>query len=225
MAVLDGDPETRQVFADLLEEAGDVRRAQWLREAKRGSRNRLDFVLGILPPKTAVALACDFAEHGMRSTVSRRLQSIVKVRTWMLRTMSPEKLDRALKTLRDAADDLRSREGAAASAAADCLASLGDAADHARRARRSQRQGDFEEAETHARRARGTARVVANRARRVRVQEAWTTEVNRWIAAMQRERPGVAPRFSVGPDANQAELAWQLAATREVVVESLDADG
>lgn len=63
LGVLEGDPHTHRILADLYEELGDRGKAQWARSKKSGSSKRLDFVLAMMPPTLAMSLACDMFHH------------------------------------------------------------------------------------------------------------------------------------------------------------------
>jgi len=66
LELLAGEKDVNKVLADLFEEAGDSGIAQWARSSKGKRRKRLDFVLGILPYRVGLLLACDFIEHCCR---------------------------------------------------------------------------------------------------------------------------------------------------------------
>ncbi len=86
MGVLDGEPEMHKVLADLLEEEGDRGLAQWARAKKRNRHKRLDFVLAVLPYRTALQIGCEFLTHALdiHSDTASLCQSIRMVRDWVM---------------------------------------------------------------------------------------------------------------------------------------------
>ena len=79
-SALDGDADAHLVFADLLEEEGDTELAQWCRDEKDPEAT-LDFILGALPYRMTLKLACDFVaavgfEFKLGENVNRSLKEI-----------------------------------------------------------------------------------------------------------------------------------------------------
>lgn len=72
-AVLDGDRDARKVLADLLEEQGERSLAQWARQGRSPKHRRLEFVLMLLPCRTAIGLAKDFVVHAFTDRQDVRL--------------------------------------------------------------------------------------------------------------------------------------------------------
>lgn len=65
LSLLDGEIESRQILADLLEEEGDAGLATWARGRKGNLRKQFEIALGVLPARVTVRIACEFAEHVM----------------------------------------------------------------------------------------------------------------------------------------------------------------
>jgi hypothetical protein len=65
LAMLEGDRDARKVLADLLEEQGERGLAQWARQGRNKSENRLDFALMLLPCREAILLGADFLEESL----------------------------------------------------------------------------------------------------------------------------------------------------------------
>jgi hypothetical protein len=63
LALLEGDRDSRQVLADLLEEQADRGLAQWARGGSNSTLRRLEFAMMLLPCRAALGLAIGFMEH------------------------------------------------------------------------------------------------------------------------------------------------------------------
>lgn len=67
LAVLNREPDAKQVLADLLEEAGHSGAAQWARARKSKIAQRVDFALGVLPARIAAVLTCRCVRRWLKS--------------------------------------------------------------------------------------------------------------------------------------------------------------
>lgn len=65
LGVLNHEPDTHKILADVLEEQGELGMAQWARSKKSSRIKRLDFVLAILPTRLALGVACSFAARAL----------------------------------------------------------------------------------------------------------------------------------------------------------------
>lgn len=65
LGVLNHEPDTHKILADVLEEQGELGMAQWARSKKSSRVKRLDFVLAILPTRLALGVACSFAARAL----------------------------------------------------------------------------------------------------------------------------------------------------------------
>ena len=100
-AMLDGEPDAQIILADLLEEQGDLGLAQWARARKRHVVPRLELAIGLLPFRTALSAACDFAEHAMEGLYWAEFgkNSFPLLRHWVLGSASDAQLVAACKIL------------------------------------------------------------------------------------------------------------------------------
>jgi hypothetical protein len=101
LAMLDGDRDARKVLADLLEEQGERGLAQWARQGRNKSENRLDFALMLLPCREAILLGADFLDESLARCygVGAKERCAATVRCWSEGTATDKQTRFALSQL------------------------------------------------------------------------------------------------------------------------------
>ena len=221
LGVLNGDPETNMILADMLDEEGDRALAEWSRTPKKKKNKRLDFVLAVLPYKTGVLLACDFLIRGLyyHADTDRLLDGVRQVRSWATGEATGTELEKGCLVVSGVPAwqyGIKDID--------QTMQALHTAAKCAEIAELCEQRGEASQFRKHASEARNAVRRIARAAREIvkpiASQKLWQQRNrNDWVNQLRDKWRGPEHIEDI-PD----ELGWQVSHVEAVVTEMLEND-